>query len=105
LGLLAILAAYIMINFTFLGLALIEFLQVYCLLMFRNEIKTTLYHEMSRDLLLLNPVLTDGTYFSTSTLAAILLAPIILVLIAGTVGFLVKRCAKKTDSIIQKIAY
>ncbi len=44
LGLLAVLAAYIMINFTVLGLALIEFLQVYSLLMFRNEMKTMIYH-------------------------------------------------------------
>jgi hypothetical protein len=36
LGLLAVLSAYIMINFTVLGLTLMEFLQVYCLLMFRN---------------------------------------------------------------------
>lgn len=47
----------------------------------------------------------DGTYFSSETLAAILLAPLIIVVIVGSVGFLVKRCARKTDSIMQKIIY
>jgi hypothetical protein len=105
LGLLAVLAAYIMINFTVLGLALIEFLQVYCLLMFRKEIKTMLYHEISRDLLLLNPVLEDGTYFSSETFTAILLAPLIIVVAVGGISFMVKRCVRKTGSIIQKIIY
>lgn len=44
LGLLAILATYVIIHFTVLGLTLIEFLQVYSLIMFKNQIKTMLYH-------------------------------------------------------------
>lgn len=44
LGLLAILTAYVIIHFTVLGLTLIEFLQVYSLIMFKNKIKTMLYH-------------------------------------------------------------
>ena len=80
-------------------------MQVYCLLMFRNEMKTTLYHEISRDLLIINPNLADGTYFSTETLAAILLAPPIIVILLGVIGFGVKKLVHKTDSIIQKIAY
>lgn len=39
-GLLAIIAAYLIIHFTVLGLTLIEFLQVYSLIMFKNLIKT-----------------------------------------------------------------
>lgn len=105
LGLFAVFAGYIMINFTVLGLALMEFLQVYCLLMFRNEAKTNLYHEISKDLLLLNPVLNDGTYPTPSTLPAILLVPFTVVFMVGVIGFIVKRCAKKNDSIMQKIIY
>lgn len=104
-GLLAVVAAYIMINFTVLGQSLMEFMQVYCLLMFRDKMKTMLYHEISRDLLMLNPVLNDGTYLSTETLAAILLAPPIFVITLGVIGFGVKRLVRKTDSIIQKILY
>lgn len=40
LGLLAIIAAYVIIHFTVLGLTLIEFLQVYSLIMFKNLVKT-----------------------------------------------------------------
>ena len=104
-GLLAVVAGYIMINFTVLGTILMEFLQIYTLLMYKNMIKTELYHEISRELLLVNPVLSDATYFYNGEMYTILLVPFLAVSIFGLIGFLVKRTCEQRHTILKKILY
>lgn len=60
---------------------------------------------MSKDLLLLNPVLADGTYVFQGALEMIIFGPIVIVLSIGLFGYLVKHFISKPKSISRLIFY
>lgn len=47
--------AYLVLNFAVFGSVLIEFLEVYCLIIFRSNMNTDLHIGISKGLMLLNP--------------------------------------------------
>lgn len=64
-----------------------------------------LYHEISKDMLLLNPVQVDGTYDTPGALQTIVFLPFFLVFISGLVGFTVKKLVNRPKSISMQIFY
>lgn len=60
---------------------------------------------MSKDLLLLNPVLADGTYGFQGALEMIIFGPIVIVLSIGLFGYLVKHFVSRPKSISRLIFY
>ena len=54
-GITIVVLGYILIIFTDIGQKMIEFMRIYCLIMFIDGNKSTLYLSMSKGLLLINP--------------------------------------------------
>lgn len=74
-------------------------------MMFRNSIKTMLYHEIGKDLLLLNPVLIDGTYPYNGAIYAPICGPFTVIIVFGALGYVVKRLVKYPKTILMRLLY
>jgi len=86
-----VVAAYLLINFTSLGNTIVEFLQIYCLLMFKNGMKTKMYHEIGTGMLLLNSTISDGFNSPLTIFYIVMILPFFLILGAGILGLLLKK--------------
>ena len=93
-GIVLLVAAYLALNFAVFGSVLIEFLEVYCLIIFRSKMNTDLHIEISKGLMLLNPFDEDIQANQTS-LYVCLCGPALLILSFGAFGFLIKRFVSK----------
>jgi len=54
-GIVIVVLGYILVLFTDLSQKMMEFMRLFCLIMFKNPNKSTLYVSMSKGLLLLDP--------------------------------------------------
>lgn len=103
-GIVLLAIAYLVLNFAVFGGVLIEFLEVYCLIIFRSNMNTDLHMTISKGLMLLNPydddITSDQAYLYIS-----LCGPVSLAILSGAIGFLIKRYVKKMEKIGHKFAY
>lgn len=73
--------------------------------MFRNQLRTELYISISKGMLLIDP-LSNQTYDSSnSSNYLIIIFPIMIILVTGLIGFIVKKNVKEQESISSKILY
>lgn len=64
-----------------------------------------LYHEIGKDLLLLNPVLIDGTYPYNGAIYAPICGPFTVIIVFGAFGYVVKRLVKYPKTILMRLLY
>jgi hypothetical protein len=104
-GIIVVVIAYILIYFTTLGHIIIEFLQVYCLFMYHNVLKTTVYEKISAGMLLINPqtFAADGTGKAIDYV--MLLFPPLIIVLTGLLGYFLRRSYKGEKTLTQKVFY
>jgi hypothetical protein len=97
---LVLIIGYLLSNFTLLGNIIIEYSQLYVLLMFKSKMSTTLYQDLSQELLIIPPLDTLKTYpNSTRYMFECLAIPLFLIYFFGAVGYIMKRCIKAERSV------
>jgi hypothetical protein len=94
LSIFVVLASYLLIYFTTLGHIIIEFLQIYCLFMYHDSQKTSVYQKISEGMLMLNPdKIRTGGGGSVSDYVCMIFPPL-FIMITGALGFCL-RCKFK----------